>query len=342
MHVLELLGSTLGLAFVAGIRLYATVLAVGLALHFRLLHLPPNLEALSILGHPAVLGAAMLAYTAEFLADKIPWIDTLWDAFHLLIRPMGAALLSLAAVATLDPVAQIVIILLCGGLALSAHSLKAAIRLIVNHSPEPFSNIAVSLAEDVFAIGMIWLALVHPVVTLGMLSFAVAGVLLVAPRLWRLCRVEILGIVGVVSRWFGVVGATIRSRGWDTLPIDLEHRFRLDAGSGAFPVARGAVGRGIGLPRNSVGVLLLVEESVIFSARVWFRRREWAQPLNRLRSVALHRRLLFDRLALQFASGDIVIHVFKSPRDTGARMVAALKAGMTTSAVTMFGRRGGP
>lgn len=204
MHSLELLGSTLGLALVAGIRLYASVLAIGLGLRLGVLQLPHHLDGLTILAHPAVISAAALAYFAEFFADKISWVDTLWDTFHLLIRPIGAALLAFTAVGSLEPVAQTVVVLLCGGLALSTHSTKAGFRLIVNHSPEPFSNIGVSLAEDVFAIGMTWLALAHPLVTLGTVGLAFAGIVVLAPKLFRLLRVEALAIAALIKKCFGI------------------------------------------------------------------------------------------------------------------------------------------
>ena len=149
MDPLNLIGSVMGIGFIAGILLYSTVLALGLGIRFGFLHLSPGMEHVQVLTHPAILIAAGAAYLFEFFADKIPWVDSFGDSFHTFIRPIGAALLAATALAHMDPVLRITAIILCGGVALSSHSSKAAARLAVNHSPEPFSNIGLSLAEDI-------------------------------------------------------------------------------------------------------------------------------------------------------------------------------------------------
>jgi len=159
METIALIGSTMGLAFVAGVRLYATVLALGLAIRFNLLHLGTVGEPLRVLSHSAVLVAAGLAYLAEFFADKIPWVDSVWDSFHTFIRPMGAAILAADVLGDINPVLKILLIIVCGGVAFASHSSKAAARLVVNHSPEPFTNIGISLIEDAFVPFGVWLSL---------------------------------------------------------------------------------------------------------------------------------------------------------------------------------------
>jgi hypothetical protein len=188
MDTLQLLGSTLGLSFLAGIRLYATVLALGLGIRFGLLHLPPALSGLEIFAHPAVLITAAIAYIAEFIADKIPWFDSLWDAVHTFIRPVGAALLGAAAFGSLDPRLRVALAILCGGVALTSHSSKAATRAMVNHSPEPFSNIALSLAGDVAAPAGVWLAMAHPVAAFVLVAIAVVVFAVLARVVWRAFR----------------------------------------------------------------------------------------------------------------------------------------------------------
>src|ERR1700733_903904 len=158
METIELIGVTMGLGFIAGIRLYATVLALGLAIRLEWLHLGAIGKPLEILAHPAVLIAAGLAYFVEFFADKIPWVDTLWDCFHTFIRPIGAAILAATVLGSVDPVLKLTLILLCGGVAFASHSSKAAVRLVVNHSPEPFTNIGMSLVEDALAPLGVWLS----------------------------------------------------------------------------------------------------------------------------------------------------------------------------------------
>ena len=174
MDILELLGLSAGVGLLAGIRLYATVLAAGLAIRFHWIMIGSNQEQWSILAHPAVLISAGVLAVVELLADKIAWLDSVWDAFHTFIRPIGAALLGAAAFAQVDPKFRMILILLCGGMALTSHASKAATRFAVNHSPEPFSNVVISMAEDLILPAGMWLTVAHPVWTLG-----VAGVFLV-------------------------------------------------------------------------------------------------------------------------------------------------------------------
>ena len=166
MDNLGLLGSALGLGFLAGIRLYATVLALGLAIRFHLLHLRPGLQGLEVLADWRVLAIAGAAFLAEFFADKIPYVDSVWDAVHTFIRPAGAAVLAATALGGVDPVLRTCLAILIGGVALTSHSGKAATRVMINHSPEPFSNIALSFAEDAAVPAGVWLATAHPAITL--------------------------------------------------------------------------------------------------------------------------------------------------------------------------------
>jgi hypothetical protein len=166
MGNIGLLGSALGLSFLAGIRLYATVLAVGLAVRFHLLHLNAGMEGLNMLADWRVLTVAGIAFLAEFFADKIPYLDSAWDAVHTFIRPVGAAVLAAAALGDMDPALRTCIAILAGGVALTSHSGKAATRALANHSPEPFSNVALSFIEDAIVPAGVWLATAHPVFTL--------------------------------------------------------------------------------------------------------------------------------------------------------------------------------
>lgn len=167
----------MGLGFAAGIRLYATILGLGLALRFDLLQLPPAMRELEILAHPAILIGAGLAYIIEFISDKIPWVDSVWDSVHTVVRPVGAAVLAGTAFAHVEPLTKWMLVLLCGGVALSSHTTKAATRLAVNQSPEPFSNWGLSLLGDVTAPAVLWLTVTHPLLMLGLvLTFLVAFV----------------------------------------------------------------------------------------------------------------------------------------------------------------------
>jgi len=166
----QLIGVAASLSLLAGWRLYATVAAVGVAMRLGLLQLPEQVQALDALANPWVIGVASIGAVAELFADKVMWLDSLWDGVHTAIRPLGGALLALAVVDASDPAWQIVAFLLGGGAAFMSHGAKAGARAVVNTSPEPFSNIAVSVTEDVLTLGGLWLVLSQP---------ALAGVLAV-------------------------------------------------------------------------------------------------------------------------------------------------------------------
>jgi len=188
MTTLEVLGLAGSLSLLAGWRLYLCVLATGIAMHFGVLPLPDHLQSLQILANPWVMGAAGVATLAEFFADKIAWIDSAWDAVHTFIRPVGGALLTLAIVDPADPATQVIAFLLGGGATLLSHGSKAGARAVVNTSPEPFSNMAVSTVEDVATGGLLFLAYQYPeaaiVVALVMLVVVIA-LLLLARRFIR-------------------------------------------------------------------------------------------------------------------------------------------------------------
>ena len=163
MNPLEALGLALGAGFSSGLNLYATVATLGLLGRFGILHLPPTLEVLT---HPVVLGVAVALYVAEFLADKIPYFDTVWDAVHTFVRPPAAAVIAYGAAAAISPDWRWAAALLAGGVALTAHGTKASTRAAVNTVPEPFTNWALSLGEDLLAVWLTWFATAHPVATL--------------------------------------------------------------------------------------------------------------------------------------------------------------------------------
>lgn len=202
---LGMLGLLLGASFASGVNLYATVATLGLLHRFEVIALPPSL---AILSHPVVLVIAIALYAVEFVADKIPAVDHVWDAIHTFVRPPAAALLAYAAVAPaavgpggvaspgVPEVWRIVAALLAGTIAFTAHSTKAATRGAVNTSPEPFSTAAVSLAEDVLAIGLAWLAAAHPAVAVAVVAVLLTISVLILWVFVRFAR-------GVWRRLFG-------------------------------------------------------------------------------------------------------------------------------------------
>lgn len=163
MNAIELIALASSISLLAGWRLYLVTLATGLAMKFGWVALPEHLHALDVLANNWVLAIAAVGTLAEFFADKISWVDSAWDAIHGVIRPVGGALLSLAIIDAGDPAWQVASFLLGGAAAFTAHAGKAGARTLVNASPEPFSNIAVSTAEDVTTAGLLALAIANPI-----------------------------------------------------------------------------------------------------------------------------------------------------------------------------------
>lgn len=175
-------------SLLAGWRIYAAVLVAGLAMHFDVIALPEQLQSLRVLASPWVLAVAAIGTLAEFLADKVAWLDSAWDGIHTLVRPLGGAALALAIVDPGDPVWQIVTLLLGGGSALLSHGAKASARAAVNTSPEPVSNIAVSATEDVVTTGALVLALANPMMALALIALLMllaVGVVLAVRRFMK-------------------------------------------------------------------------------------------------------------------------------------------------------------
>ena len=180
MGIVKLLGLAASVSLLSGWRLYLTVFATGLAMYFGVVDLPENLKMLDALANPWVIGISGLGAVAEFFADKVAWLDSIWDGLNTLVRPLGGALLALAVVDAGDPVWQVIVFLLGGGAALASHATKATTRAAVNTSPEPVSNIILSTAEDVVTGGLLVLAFAYPV------AAALIALVLLALTIWGL------------------------------------------------------------------------------------------------------------------------------------------------------------
>jgi hypothetical protein len=182
------LGRTVGFSFAAGVNLYATVAILGLASRYGWVSLPPQYQAFN---HDIVIGVAVVMYLIEFFADKIPYVDTLWDIVHTAIRPVGAALIAVTTLGDASPTVAALVALLGGAVAAGSHLTKTSTRAAANTSPEPFSNWILSIGEDLFVVGLGYLALTHPIAAL-----AVAGGLLVLILFFAAV------IIRSVRRWF--------------------------------------------------------------------------------------------------------------------------------------------
>jgi hypothetical protein len=175
----------MGTAWTSGINLYATVAALGIANRMEMIHLPQNLEVLS---HPGVIAIACVMYVIEFFADKVPYVDTGWDALHTFIRVPAGAILAAQSLGDMNPALELMALLGGGSVALVAHGTKATARLAINASPEPFSNWFASVAEDVTVFGSIWLMFNHPIIMLAVLLTFLALVVWLVPKIYRLAK----------------------------------------------------------------------------------------------------------------------------------------------------------
>ena len=345
METIQLLGSAMGLGFVSGLNLYATVLTVGLGIRFHFIVLSPEFSKLAILASPYVLIAAGVIYLVEFFADKIPWVDSLWDAVHTLIRPLGAAALGAMAIGSVDPQAALIAVL-CGGVALSGHSAKAGTRLLVNHSPEPFSNIVLSLGEDLLVVVGSWLAISHPIVMFVLVLIFLIVFTWFAPKAFRLMRVEYLAALAVLKKLYvtakqyalsfyrrrQMIGASaggdisfgsggfgsleeLAEKHWtEDVPEHYLHYFDDKAQSTEVrSCIRCVAGKGVKGLRHSVGYLQISDDHLVFVTRRFFRFRNYHIERKTIEDVHLRKRILLDRLTLRANGKQQQFFLFKYP-----------------------------
>lgn len=185
METLETLAVALGFATLAGINLYLVVLVTGLAINLGWVDVSSTYPELLVLGEPAVLAVAGTLFALEFFSDKVPWVDSLWDAVHTLVRPVGGALLAIQTLGPTEPAFGVIVALLAGGTTLVAHSFKAGTRLAINTSPEPVSNVAASTTEDVAVIGGLLLMAANPLLAGAVFLVFIGTSLYLAPKLMR-------------------------------------------------------------------------------------------------------------------------------------------------------------
>ena len=182
-EIISVIALTLGVSWASGINLYAAMLMLGLLGAGGYVDLPAGLQ---ILSDPLVIGAAGLMYAIEFFADKVPGVDSGWDSLHTFVRIPAGAVLAFGAVGELGPAIQLAAAIVGGGLAAGVHFAKAGSRVLINTSPEPFSNWMASTTEDAAVIGGLWLALNHPVTFIGAAIIFIGLMVWVLPKLWRI------------------------------------------------------------------------------------------------------------------------------------------------------------
>lgn len=206
-HLTQTLALTLGSSWASGINLYAAVLVLGLLGAAGVVDLPPGLDLLS---DPRVLMAAAAMYLVEFFTDKVPGVDTAWDGLHTFIRIPAGAMMAAGAVGDVGPGLEMVAALLGGGVAAASHATKAGTRVLINTSPEPFTNWTASVSEDLGVVGGLVLAVTHPAVFLVLLAIFFILLIWLLPKLWR-----------GIKRVFGAVGRLFAPR--EAAPGDASH-----------------------------------------------------------------------------------------------------------------------
>jgi len=334
METLQTVGSLLGIGLLSGYRLYATVLALGLGIRFDIWRLSTHLHDLAVLADTKVLVVAGAACLLEFVADKVPWVDSIWDSFHTVIRPVGAIALATTALGEMDPVNKTILSLLCGTVALAGHSSKAATRFVANHSPEPFSNWGLSLVEDVAAPLGLWFVLAHPIWALAILAIFMAVFCWLSPKLFRLLRLQWSAMAAAVGQWFdtrparsipvpaSVVTSDATLLLWNRLSDRMDeispgHASALSAKLGVAAPRVGvrcAATKSVDGLRGSIGYLCVVEDRIAFVTRRWFGWRTRAVALSDVKRVEWQDGWLLDQLAVHTGEGTLNFELFKVAR----------------------------
>jgi hypothetical protein len=317
---LDLLSVALGLACLAGINLYLTVFVTGLAIHFHWITLAPQYQSLEVLGNPWIISVAGVLYFLQFFADKVPWLDSAWDAVHTFIRPIGGALLAIQVLGHPGPAFTVIVALLAGSTSLLAHTAKAATRLAANTSPEPFSNIGLSLGEDAAVLG--GLALVHfnPLLALLFFLLGIAAFLYFAPKILRATKAKLW------LAWRKLNGPA----DLNDVPVKLSERLpaRLASVFGRENLLGKTIawtapcisGRGWRIPANLFGALVATNEEphkISFVARK--RGHAFVHPIDLEGSVAVHKsKFLSENLIILPAAGKGPKYLFIFPRSDAA------------------------
>jgi hypothetical protein len=314
---LNLLGVALGLAALAGINLYLTVFVTGLAIHFHWIALAPQYQSLEVLANPWIITIAGVLYFLEFLADKIPWVDSVWDAVHTVIRPIGGALLAIQLLGHPSPAYTVIVALLAGGTSLLTHTAKAATRLTSNASPEPFSNIGLSLGEDVAVVGGLALIYHNPILALSIFAVAIAVFFYFAPKILR-------GMKAKLWLAWKKLNGPVEYRLAPKLPATLSSRLapifiRENTGTIAW-AAPCLSGRGRRIPANLFGALVATNEDphkLVFVARKNGRAFSQTIDLNAM-MVAHEPKFLSENLIIVPSAGKGPKYLFLFPRSRGA------------------------
>ena len=319
MEQLELLGVALGLATLAGVNLYLTVFVTGLAVNQHWITLSQQYEPLQVLAHPAIITIAGILYFVEFLADKVPWIDSAWDSVHTVIRPIGGALLGVQVLGQSSPTLDVIIMLLAGGTSLIAHTSKASTRLVANTSPEPFSNIGLSLIEDVAVFGGLALIAYNPIIALCVFGALLALAIYFAPKIVRAMKAKLWLIFRKLKAPadYGVPATLPMSVPANLAEVFSRHNVLTETIAWSVPCISG---RGRRIPANLFGALVATNEEprkLTFVARKRGRGISETIDLDGC-TVMRDPKFLSENLVILPVGGKGPKYLFIFPRSSGA------------------------
>jgi hypothetical protein len=308
MEVIAQLGSLLGLSFISGINLYATVAVVGICTKYHLVAgLPPEFN---ILAHDAVIFVALLLYALEFLIDKVPWLDTLWDSIHTLIRPLGGAMLALIQVGEASPALEVIVFMLGASLASVAHITKAGTRLIINSSPEPFSNILVSLGEDVGTIGFAYLSLAYPKTSFFLTSIILVLLGLIFPLILRTVRMLFSALFFRVRCFFHKEAAWIMSR---SIPFSVDSALdsKMEQDEKFFWTSRAFAVKVPDVPRFASLQVVITSKGLHLVYKRWFKTHLRMIPLDEVQNYRCYSGALLCKWLVKTSRGDWLLQIYQ-------------------------------
>jgi hypothetical protein len=300
MEIIAKLGTLLGLSF--------TVAVVGICTKYELVQgLPREFD---VLANDAVIFVAVLLYVLEFLVDKVPGLDTLWDFIHTLIRPLGGAMLALMQVGEASPAVEVIVFMLGAGLASAAHITKAGVRLIINTSPEPVSNFLVSLAEDLGAFGLAYLSLAHPYLSLVVTLVLLVLIILLLPLILRTIRMLFAAI------WYRLKCALWKEAAWTqtrSLSFSLDTFFDRvkEEGEKLIWTARAYALRVPQIPRSTALDVLVTSKAIHLSFTRRFRRHSVKLPLEEVELQKVYSGILMSRWMIRGSKGDWLLNIYR-------------------------------
>jgi hypothetical protein len=315
MDALAKLSSVMGLSLTSGINLYATVAVVGIVTKFGMVEgLPAEFEAFN---NNFIIFMAVILYLCEFAADKVPGFDSLWDSVHTIIRPFGAALIALTVVGDAAPPVEVVAGLFGASLAAATHTAKAGTRLVVNTSPEPFSNIGVSVAEDAGVVGMSVLVMTHPYISLVVSLIILLLLITYGPGLFRGALLVLKAIpVKLFSTFAGEKDGVLREQMPDSLEETVDTTLsKTEEIKVSLPCSAQKI-KNCG--RNRKGYVVVTNERLLFAFRRFFKPNVKHWLLAGLERPGFQARFLFDVLRIK-SEGKFMRFLFLKNRSTAAQ-----------------------